>query len=90
MRVHSTPQSSQSSLSQKDLKTNKVYELKKKYLIEAPITFKMNPPPKIVDLTSDFFEKDTDKDPSLLRARNIINNPRQNAHMIDVGKKRIT
>lgn len=35
-------------------------DLKKKYLIEAPLSFKMNKPPKIVDLTSDFFEKDTE------------------------------
>eukprot|EP00347_Sterkiella_histriomuscorum_P020232 403338589 len=42
-----------------DLK--KPENLRKKYLIEAPLSFKMNPPPKIVDLTSDFFEKDTDQ-----------------------------
>ncbi len=35
-------------------------DLKKKFLFEAPLSFKMNPPPKIVDLTSDFFEKDAD------------------------------
>lgn len=34
--------------------------LRMKYLLEAPLSFKVNPPPKIVDLTSDFFEKDTD------------------------------
>jgi len=35
-------------------------DLRKKYLIAAPLSFKMNNPPKIVDLTSDFFEKDTE------------------------------
>lgn len=86
-------------------------DLKKKYLIKAPLSFKINPPPKIVDLTSDFFEKDDDQvqtqvkphsttskyagqlgSPMKLkqaRKRQVINNPKQNAVMIEVGKKKI-
>ena len=54
----------------------------------------MNPPPKIIDLTSDFFEKDTEgvvreRNPTKKKERVIINNARQNAIMIEVGKKKI-
>lgn len=39
----------------------KPHELKKRYLFDAPIQFIVNLPPKIIDLTSDFFEKDQEK-----------------------------
>ena len=73
-------------------------------MIEAPLSFKINPPPKIVDLTSDFFEKDTEgveRNQTFLspggksqpkprkRPRLIVNTLKQNAIMIEVGKRKI-
>ncbi|CDW71726.1 UNKNOWN [Stylonychia lemnae] len=108
------------SVSSSSNNTDKIYkkpeDLRKKYLIEAPLSFKMNAPPKIVDLTSDFFEKDTEQimtpplqnkastqsprkagnffsqtapAPMVKRQRMIINNPKQNAAMVELGKKKI-
>jgi hypothetical protein len=48
--------------------------LRKKYLIRAPLQFKMMPPPKIIDLTSDFFEEKKIKE-----SRRFVNqNPKMN------------
>lgn len=53
-------------------------DLRKKYLIKAPLMFKMNPPPRIVDLTSDFFENEHDRrlsdNASSDRPKKVINN----------------
>lgn len=69
-------------------------------MAHAPVEFGIMPPPKIIDLTSDFFQSGAIKLPQGHRRtlshqppprekRMIINNPRQNAIMVDLGKCRI-
>lgn len=69
-------------------------------MANAPAQFAVMPPPRLVDLTSDFFTQPAKREgQSLIRnaataapareKRMIINNPRQNAVMVDLGKCRI-
>lgn len=50
---------------------NKI-DQRRKYMMKAPLTFKMNPPPKIIDLTSDFFEKENTSSKLIQKARRVV------------------
>jgi len=75
----------------KSVATKREKDLKKRFLMEAPLAFKIIPPPRIVNLTSDFFEQEqlNRSMGAPPRRRILINTTAMNNKFFDIAKQKI-